>query len=302
MRIGCHILQWGMGIDRKKRYTWDGKIWNRSLEQTLDSVSNCNYEGFECNDSDVTPYFNNPGEFRTIVSSRGLKFVSIWNTLLPKKMASDELQTVNPDLPMSDPGQYAPISISNVDERTVQEDLAEKKHFALKLSELGGGMVTIGGPYMVSENIREEYYEMAGHLLNEIAEEYKKYGIKVSYHPELGTIAQNVRGVDLLFDYADKGLVGLCLETAHLTCAGVDPAEFVERYGPRITHAHMKDVSSDGKFVELGTGIVQFGKIIRALKKVGYNGWLMAELDIPVRSADESARANKVFLDALLKE
>ena len=216
-------------------------------------------------------------------------------------MDSSQLQTVNPNLPMSDPGQYAPISIQKITREDIKEDLREKVSFAHNLAKMGGSMITVGGPYMLREDIRDEYYAMAGNLLNDIGEEVKKYGIKIAYHPELGTLVQNISDIEAFFGHADKNLIGLCLETAHLTAAGDDAVKFVDRYSTRIIHAHVKDLSVEGQFVELGEGTINFREIIRHLRDKGYKGWLMAELDIPKKTARQAALSNKKYLDNILK-
>ena len=82
------------------------------------------------------------------------------------------------------------------------------------------------------------------------------------------------------------------LDTGNFCCAGDDIFEAIKLYGNRITHVHLKDRSlevqdtayithcADGKIYYpaiCGSGLMQIGKVIDALKNIGYNGYLALE-------------------------
>src|SRR5689334_20221096 len=91
---------------------------------------------------------------------------------------------------------------------------------------------------------------------------------------------------------------GFNYDPSHFGYQGVDYVEFIDRFGDRIYHAHMKDVwwsdvpkpsgvfgghLSFGhadrywEFRSIGRGKINFEEIIRALNRVGYNGPLSIE-------------------------
>jgi sugar phosphate isomerase/epimerase len=91
---------------------------------------------------------------------------------------------------------------------------------------------------------------------------------------------------------------GFNFDPSHFAYQGVDYVAFVERFGDRIAHAHMKDVwwaFAPGRsgvfgghldfghpdrgwdFRSIGHGRVRFGEVIRALNRVGYAGPLSVE-------------------------
>ena len=300
MKIGCHVLQWGIANDKETRHTWDGRVWNISLDEIFAQMSSLNYEGFDCSDSDIVPYFSHPDEFVQMTAENQLTYASSWVTLLPRasKTFSKEDQ-INPDWPMSDPRQFMPLAVSDINDEGIRNDLVDKIDFARHFQSMGGQIITLGGPFMLHESIRPEYYRMVGEYMNDLAEEFQKLGIKCVFHPHLTTLAQNAEDIDRLYEYADKRLIGLLLDTAHLLAVGEDPAKIVRRYSNRIEHCHLKDLGK-GKFLELGEGDVNFPEVIHALVDVGYNGWLIAELDVPWKSAYESAKANKEYMDRLV--
>jgi inosose dehydratase len=290
-----------MAVDRKTRYTWDGREREITLGEALHDIASLGYAGFECTDNDTEVYRSDVDEFRRIVSRSGIEFAAAWSTLFPKKLDPSFRATIDPRLPMSDPKQYQPISITRISKDEMKQEIERQIDYAKLLSRMGAEVVTVGGPYIVRQDIRSEYYEILGETLNEMARTAVDLGLRVAYHPEVGTLVQQTDDVEKLFQHADQKLVNLCLETAHLTAAGEEPAAFVQRYGARIVHVHLKDLAN-GMFSPLGTGVVDFPAVIRALRLARYDGWLIAELDVTEDSPLESARSNKAFLDRLLEK
>ncbi len=299
MKIGCHALQWGIAIDKDRRHTWDGKVWNVSLENVLSDMAKLHYEGFDCSDNDAIQYFKVPEEFHRMLSQNMLSFVSTWVTLIPRTSTFTQDDKINPDIPMSDPKQFAPLAIPEINIERIRKDFAEKVEYAKNFALLGGQLITLGGPFMLQDNIRNSYYEMIGEYVNDLAVEFKKLGLGCVYHPHLSTLVQNSEEIDRLYDYADKSLIKLLLDTAHLVAVGENPEKIVRKYSTRIGHTHFKDLGQ-GKFLELGEGNIDFDVIIKALVETGYSGWLIAELDVPWKTAFGSASTNKIYLDKLV--
>jgi sugar phosphate isomerase/epimerase len=75
--------------------------------------------------------------------------------------------------------------------------------------------------------------------------------------------------------------VGFNLDTGNFAAQGGDPVEAVYRLGSRLLHLHLKDVPGLGSHdcVALGTGIVDFPGVIKALKTCDYTGWLSIEIE-----------------------
>ncbi|MET0241990.1 MAG: sugar phosphate isomerase/epimerase family protein [Flavitalea sp.] len=80
--------------------------------------------------------------------------------------------------------------------------------------------------------------------------------------------------------------VGLCLDIGHSLRAGTDPAKAVLDYGPRIFDLHIKDLVSnakDAKGVELGRGVIDIPSLVKALKKIKFQGKCSIEFELDMK-------------------
>jgi inosose dehydratase len=117
----------------------------------------------------------------------------------------------------------------------------------------------------------------------------------------------------------DPSLVGLCLDTGHLSFAGGDPIGIYRRYASRVWHVHFKDFEPNvltrargaswdyfetmrhGVFCELGRGNVDFPAMLQELRAAGYGDWIVVEQDVlpGMGSPEQSARRNREYLRGL---
>lgn len=76
--------------------------------------------------------------------------------------------------------------------------------------------------------------------------------------------------------------VGFCVDVGHFWRAGVDPMEALEALGPRVHNIHMKDqIEVGGKEQAIiGEGKMDIPAILRALKKIGYDGPMNVEYEM----------------------
>jgi inosose dehydratase len=150
---------------------------------------------------------------------------------------------------------------------------------------------------------------------------HDELGMRVVVHHHTGTFLETPAEIDRLLAETDADLVGLLLDTGHAVYGGADPLHLVRRHGDRIRYVHLKDARADeiahvrasdvsmeeawrrGVFCPLGAGVVDFPRLIEALRERGYSGWLIVEQDV-VPDAEgrlvpdplESARQSRVYL------
>jgi sugar phosphate isomerase/epimerase len=75
--------------------------------------------------------------------------------------------------------------------------------------------------------------------------------------------------------------IGITLDTVHAFVSGVDPLEFITRFGRKIAEVHLTDgIESDSyTHYPLGTGMVDCIAVLQKLQEVGYKGRIILEVN-----------------------
>jgi inosose dehydratase len=109
-------------------------------------------------------------------------------------------------------------------------------------------------------------------------------GIELLLEPHGVVTGSPVSMAELLERIGHQDHVGVCLDTGNSWLAGVDPIDYITRFGSRIKHVHWKDLGSEwvpkrGKIygcgmgdVPLGDGVIGIPAIVRALASAGFAG------------------------------
>ena len=148
-------------------------------------------------------------------------------------------------------------------------------------------------------------------IANRLGEYASGKGVTVCFHPHFGTCVFSQSDIDYFAAHTKPEYVSFCLDTAHTTLAGMDPAALVRQYGSRIAYMHLKDVDSYalskaqgrdkmGSFRALGHGTVDFPAVKAALEEVSYDGVLCVELDRPEVCNLHSAEVSRIYLRDVL--
>lgn len=123
-------------------------------------------------------------------------------------------------------------------------------------------------------------------------------GIRFAFEVHPGQIAFDLYSAEMVLDALHgRPEFGFTFDPSHLHWQGVDPVEFVRRFGDRIYHVHIKDAlltlngrsgvlngylpSGDPRrgwqFRSPGRGGIDWENVIRVLNEVGYTGPLAVE-------------------------
>lgn len=149
------------------------------------------------------------------------------------------------------------------------------------------------------------------YIANTLGKYGKEKGVTLCFHPHYGTCVFWQSDIDYLAEHTSPEYVSFCVDTAHTTLAGMDPAQLVRRLGSRIAYMHLKDVDTfalsrlEGPakmstFRALGHGTVNFPAVKAALEEVGYDGVLCVELDRPEVCNYHSAEVSRTYLRDVL--
>lgn len=144
-------------------------------------------------------------------------------------------------------------------------------------------------------------------------------GLRTVFHHHCASYIETTEEIADLLDRTDPDVLGLCLDTGHLTYGGGEPEAAADVFGDRIWHLHLKDCSADvaararrdhwgyhdavrhGVFCELGQGVVRFPAVLDALARRGFSGWAVVEQDVlpALGTPAASAARNREFIRRL---
>lgn len=144
----------------------------------------------------------------------------------------------------------------------------------------------------------KEGWRKAAQLMEDLAREFRnEMGLDTVFHLEAGSRLETPAHMDILAELTDPALIGICLDTGHHAYSDGDPRAAIAKYGKRIRYFHLKDLNPEiarrvksegldfytavkqGIFPPIGTGSVDIAGIIDDIKKMGYEGWIVAEQD-----------------------
>ena len=116
----------------------------------------------------------------------------------------------------------------------------------------------------------------------------EEYGLVTAFHAERDISKEMAEG---LLDGTDPRYVRFCADVGHLSAMGFDPVAMVKKYASRLAVSHWKDFAPNlpapgylgdgarGDFIEVGHGIVDFPQLAKLYREIGFDGWVMLELD-----------------------
>jgi sugar phosphate isomerase/epimerase len=170
-------------------------------------------------------------------------------------------------------------------------------------------------PALVDEALRE-FQHLWGPILDQCREAGIRYALEV--HP--GQLAFDLYSAECLLDVMQaREEFGFLLDPSHLHWQGIDPVEFIRRFGERIYHVHIKDIAvrlngrsgllgsylpygdprRGWEFRSPGRGDLDWEAILRALNEVGYDGPLCVEWSDAGMNREQGAEEACRFLKQL---
>ncbi|MFI5350127.1 MAG: myo-inosose-2 dehydratase [Elusimicrobiota bacterium] len=120
-------------------------------------------------------------------------------------------------------------------------------------------------------------------------------GMKLVYHPHMGTVVETRSEIDRLMDGVKS--VWLLADTGHFFFAGIEPIKMVRDYRARIAHVHLKNVRravveeavsrrlsfrdavKRGVFTVPGDNGIDYAPIFKILAEEKYAGWMVVEAE-----------------------
>ncbi len=83
---------------------------------------------------------------------------------------------------------------------------------------------------------------------------------------------------EFLFKNLPSDKIGVCLDIGHVYSTGIDVVDFIHRFAGKIFNVHFKD-QIGSKSVPLGQGEMDLPAIVKALRDIGYDGYVALEIE-----------------------
>ncbi len=271
--------------------------------RVLDEMQQTGYAGTELGDWGFMP--TDPTVLRSELVQRNLQLLASW------------------------------VSVSLIDEANHAQNEAEAVRTARLLAEVGGpDTIIVLGDSPYTHPIRNKFTGRitAEHGMSEaqwitfaqgatrVAQTVKnETGLRTVMHHHTGTWVETPTETARLMELTDPTLLGLVFDTGHWRFGGGAEIAGLRQYADRIWHVHFKDYDEtiggqarakewdgptgvgQGVFCELGTGAIDFPKVLKTLREIDYAGWIVVEQDVlpGMGSPQESAARNRAYLRSI---
>ena len=163
---------------------------------------------------------------------------------------------------------------------------------------------TVGHKYLIVPFLQPEeretidQYKKLTESFNRIGEECKKAGLKLAYHNhefEFKAI-DGVVPMDIMLNESDADLFNIQMDLYWAIDAGINPVGYFKRYPGRFPLCHVKDMTGDGKMVDVGSGAVDFAKIFAHSELAGLEHYVV-EHDQPENPLESVTNSFKALRD-----
>ena len=135
-----------------------------------------------------------------------------------------------------------------------------------------------------------------------VAEHAEKEGVLLLVEPEPGLLIETVDQFLEFMQHIDSPAVGMNFDVGHAYCVKDDPAATIPRAAPFIRHFHFEDIAPTRVHQHLvpGDGAIDFAAALKAIRSIGYQGWITVELYPYIDNPDEAAARALQYLSPLL--
>ncbi len=225
------------------------------------------------------------------ITDAGFRYIEVLEGNLTKYAA--DIQVLKDMLAKYNAGMMSVCVGANfIYKDALEDEMYHMKAVATLAEQVGVSYVAFCGGAIRGKGIQEGDYQLLAEGLAEASKVFADCGIEASYHPHLGSMAEQPEQIDRLFEKTD---IKICPDLAHLAAGGGDPLTIVKKYYDRISFVHLKDLDENG-FAPLGTGSIDLQGVLAFLKKQGYTGDYLVEVD---GFAGDPAKACKVSYEYL---
>jgi sugar phosphate isomerase/epimerase len=211
-----------------------------ALLRALENLKSVGYTGFECNTRFVEGQFGRAADARREIEKTGVEFIG---------------------------GHYSM--------KQAQADTFPQ--VAAGLAALGARCIVMSGSALSPQGkFEQEAALKKAAEMNALAKICHEKGLRLAYHNHNNEFANHNAEIEALAEATDPKLVEFLMDAGHGYLGGGNPAEFMTKHSGRILGVHVKTFKGQQQ-VPLGEGDFGFEALAEAIRKTGWNGWLIDE-------------------------
>lgn len=166
------------------------------------------------------------------------------------------------------------VTLENADEQIAATKAAGIEYFVIPVPPMG--MFTFGPDGMGMKGTPAELVE----ILKTLGVKCSAAGLKLLYHNhdfEFIAMADGTILTDYILENTDPAHVNYQMDLFWVTKAGVDPLAYFEKYPGRFKAWHVKDMNDSSQFAPVGTGKIDFARILAEKSKSGMEYYLVEQ-------------------------
>ncbi len=216
----------------------------QSFLDTLGTVKQIGYQGFESSFRNVSSQFDHPAPARQQIEQTGLTFFGV-HIFFPNEQ-------YDPQTHIAAPSVYEPVARGGA--------ALGAKHLILS-----------GAPCASEAELKRKI-----NALNAAGRYARSAGLSVAYHNHWWEFDSKIGEIEALYTETDPSLVHFVLDAGHAYHGGADVPAFIRAHAHRIVGFHLRDYKN-GRLSTLGTGSFPLDQVARTIEQIGWKGWVENE-------------------------
>ena len=296
-----NTIRWSYAINQYKPQ-FDDFVRREDHERALKTMSIAGFEGVELttgtgrweplgNPAQLAANFGSVSGFRTFLDDCRIDAVSSW-FFDPHQRSMEDLTPALSPLVAADQAGI----------------VARAVWYASALAELGGSVLVACATPPAGDcgEIDDAALGRLADCWSAVGRATLQLGVRTALHVDFLSPLREPANLARVLELLDPAAVGLAVDTAEFTIAGLDPAGIIRQHADRIWHVQYKDALAvdtareyqvphaqysvrqrGGEreiprwFAEPGAdgGLVDFTSVTQALIDIGYTGWIVFESD-----------------------
>ncbi len=130
-----------------------------------------------------------------------------------------------------------------------------------------------------SERGSAQEWQKLARFLEEVGARLHEGGVTLCYHNHDFEFEKfdGQYGLDILFETASSQYLQAELDTYWIQKGGADPVEYLKKHAGRVPLLHIKDMTPDGNFAEVGEGVLDWPAIFAAAQTQGVTSYIVEQ-------------------------